>query len=266
MRMAKRRDLTPEERVITDNLRQLWDSKRRSLGLTQEIAAEEIGISPGAVNQYLVGRIPLNARITMKFANVLRADVSEIDPALGAEMAESVRGLLLKAIRSGEFSDQGLGDKGVELLTNRLNVSATKRGEYSLQSLPLLNWEAPEDGMRLESQGENGGRELVTFASKHGFSAASFAVRVAGKSAEPEFSEGDAALVDPAVEPFPDTPLRRCFVFAKLPTGSNAIRRYFLDGGLPFLEPINSKWPDPPVPVDDRVQILGVIKGKSKDY
>jgi predicted transcriptional regulator len=57
----------------------LW---HKEVDLTQRSAAIELGISQSAVCQYLRGNIPLNLKIVIKFAKLLKVSPIEIDPDL----------------------------------------------------------------------------------------------------------------------------------------------------------------------------------------
>lgn len=82
MDMAKRRELTPEEKTWAENLRRIWERKKNALGLTQEKAAAAMGFkSQGSWWQYLHGKIPLNTDAKLKAAKLLQVSVKEIDPS-----------------------------------------------------------------------------------------------------------------------------------------------------------------------------------------
>jgi hypothetical protein len=80
--MAKRRDLTDEEKEWAANLARLWELKQESDGLSQLAAAQELGYkTQSAFWQFLVGRVPLHTDAKAKMARFLDVDVTEIDPA-----------------------------------------------------------------------------------------------------------------------------------------------------------------------------------------
>lgn len=66
-----KRKLSPAQADAARRLRQLWDTKKALLGLTQESVAERLGITQSAVGQYLRGVIPLNTDMILKFARLL---------------------------------------------------------------------------------------------------------------------------------------------------------------------------------------------------
>jgi len=81
----QRRPLTAEEKTWCDNLKRVYNEKKKELGLTQEKLAELCGWkSQGSVAQYFTGRIPLNTDAKIKLAWALKVPVSEIDPTMKA--------------------------------------------------------------------------------------------------------------------------------------------------------------------------------------
>jgi len=66
--------------VKTSNLKKVWNEKKRILDITQQTAAEQLGITQGAFSQYLNGHCPLNEKATMKIAKFLGVHPEVIDP------------------------------------------------------------------------------------------------------------------------------------------------------------------------------------------
>ncbi|HDS1550639.1 TPA: helix-turn-helix transcriptional regulator [Stenotrophomonas maltophilia] len=69
---------TPEDVAAAMRLKELWKHRASDLGLTQTKMAEELGITQGAVSQYLNGRIPLNYRTLMAFCQALGIDDTDV--------------------------------------------------------------------------------------------------------------------------------------------------------------------------------------------
>ena len=84
--MEKRRSLTSTEKEAARTLKSLWDSRKIYLKesgkgrLVQEEAADTLGISQGAISQYLGGKIPLNLSMAAKFAKLLDCTLADISP------------------------------------------------------------------------------------------------------------------------------------------------------------------------------------------
>lgn len=77
----KREEIAPPE--ATQRLRAAWDSKKKDLKLTQEIAAELMGFeTQSTVSHYLNGKAPLNTDAALKFAVLLRVKPEDLRPDL----------------------------------------------------------------------------------------------------------------------------------------------------------------------------------------
>jgi hypothetical protein len=82
--------LTAEQKADTERLRQVfakWQKNRKLQGLpsSQEAAGAMLGFNQSAMNQYLGGKIPLNARVLAKVAALLGIPGELISPALASE-------------------------------------------------------------------------------------------------------------------------------------------------------------------------------------
>lgn len=77
--MTITRKITSADKIAAENLRRLWDSRKKSLGLTQEkVAAEEFDATQGLISQYLNGNIALGPVAVLRFARVLKCKPQEI--------------------------------------------------------------------------------------------------------------------------------------------------------------------------------------------
>lgn len=84
-----RRALTAAEVEAARNLKRLWEEKKRPLKLTQEKAAALMGITQGAVWQYLNARIPLGTDALLKWSGVLDVQPTEINPSFRVPIGEA---------------------------------------------------------------------------------------------------------------------------------------------------------------------------------
>lgn len=73
-----RRNITPEDLEAANNLRRIWNSKKRDLRLTQEKVANDIGVTQGAISQYMKGTVALGIAVTLSFARILQVSPKEI--------------------------------------------------------------------------------------------------------------------------------------------------------------------------------------------
>lgn len=69
-----RRSITEADRAAAARLREIWDSRARDLGVTQEKVAELLDGSQGLVSQYLNARIALNYRALLAFCSALQIE------------------------------------------------------------------------------------------------------------------------------------------------------------------------------------------------
>ncbi|MEN9596967.1 MAG: hypothetical protein RL236_1401 [Pseudomonadota bacterium] len=75
--------LTPIQLMNTEQLKLIWHSKKKTLGLTQEKVAQLCDWNTqSAFNAYLLGRIPLNTDAVLRLAKVLQVHPTEIMPEL----------------------------------------------------------------------------------------------------------------------------------------------------------------------------------------
>ncbi|WP_444904202.1 helix-turn-helix domain-containing protein [Microbulbifer sp. CnH-101-E] len=143
----KRRPLTAHEQTCIERLRNIWDEKKKELGLTQEKAAALIGwSSQGSVAQYLTGRIPLNTDAILRFSKLLQVEPWEIDPNHAMTEFANIgqirrRNLLILAEEHGEGAlEQELQDI-LPSLTKALNgelVIGNRAARYIERELQLV--------------------------------------------------------------------------------------------------------------------------------
>ncbi|WP_313248960.1 XRE family transcriptional regulator [Stenotrophomonas acidaminiphila] len=69
---------TPADVAAAQRLKREWTARARGLGVTQDTAAEELGITQGAVSQYLNGKIPMNYRTLLVFCRLLGISDTDI--------------------------------------------------------------------------------------------------------------------------------------------------------------------------------------------
>lgn len=79
----------------TRNLREIWDRRKRELGVTQVEAARALGLTQGALSQYLNGTIKLAPPAIIKLARYLNVAPSDIDPEIDANM-KNVMGINIR--------------------------------------------------------------------------------------------------------------------------------------------------------------------------
>lgn len=85
--MGKKKVITPAQAEDAKRLKDLYEAKKKRLGVTQQSIADELDITQGAVAHYLNGRNPLNLVMALTFAQQLQVNVEDFSPALAQELA-----------------------------------------------------------------------------------------------------------------------------------------------------------------------------------
>lgn len=85
--MGSKKNLTTEQLADASRLKALYESKKKSLGITQYTIADDLGITQGAVGHYLNGRNALNVDIASGFARLLQAAIADFSPSIAAKVA-----------------------------------------------------------------------------------------------------------------------------------------------------------------------------------
>lgn len=77
----KRRELTPSELENLARFKFIWESKKKALNLTQDVAGLACGWNgQSAFSQYLGGIVPLNVESVLRISKVLQVHPAEIMP------------------------------------------------------------------------------------------------------------------------------------------------------------------------------------------
>lgn len=84
MENRRREQLSDDEMRECKALKLIYENKKKRLGMTQEVVADQLGITQAAVSHYLNGRNALNVKIATGFAHVLGVDVTEFSHRLAA--------------------------------------------------------------------------------------------------------------------------------------------------------------------------------------
>jgi SOS-response transcriptional repressor LexA len=193
-------------------------TNREKLGLTVEEFADLCGVSRGAVQHWERGATAPNRRHAPLVASVLGITVSEL----------------------------AAGDS---------NISA---GPNIGGAVPLLsdvqagNYKEHVDNFHPG----DGGEELVPTSvpvKRH-----TFALRVAGDSMEPMFTEGMVLIVEPEIEAQPGD-----YVIAKNSDNGTTFKQLVKDGADWYLKPLNERYPIKPL---GKNKIVGVVRAVERRF
>ncbi|WP_309684950.1 S24 family peptidase [Stenotrophomonas sp. SORGH_AS_0321] len=133
-------------------LKAAWDGRARGLGITQEKMAHELGITQGAVSQYLNGKIPMNYRTLKAFTSALGIEDVEVRTDLPEQQYSS------PAPHDDQYADVigysqavGLGAAGVEAEeyaeTHSLKFKKTSLRRRGIYNHPLAIYYGKGDSM-----------------------------------------------------------------------------------------------------------------------
>ena len=134
MKKAMRRNITPEDLRAAERLQSIWARKRSELKLTQESAADRLGITQGGFNQYLHGKIALNARMVFLVSKLLEVHPSEIRDDF-------------------DFSPAGYFSEGIQSIIDELGNQPLRVQEEVRE---YLRWVINRETSLGRQQGENG--------------------------------------------------------------------------------------------------------------
>lgn len=243
--MSERRELEAFETQAAANLKRIWNSKKRELGLTQEALAHECGWkSQGAFNQYLNARVPLNVEAILVISNALGVDPLEISAEIMARVG-FYSGSIPKATQAIQESAVVNYDRATKNVVD---------GPSSKGLVPLISWIQAGDFCEAVNLFEVGDAERwLPCPVNH--SDQTYILRVQGTSMEPEYRDGDLIFVDPHVQP-----IHNSDIIVRLETANTAtFKRLQIVGSEQFISPINPEWPEPIIRITESAQICGVV-------
>ncbi|MDV5225358.1 S24 family peptidase [Providencia rettgeri] len=227
--MSNKNKLTTEQLEDANRLKALYESKKRSLGITQQQIADMLDISQGGVGHYLNGRNPLNVQIASVFSNVLQVPIGDFSPTLAKE---------------------------AEMITNALSPNVSNPRPYRpAPKYPVISW--------VQAGAWNEACEPYTlnqidewYESEVHVQGAAFWLRVEGDSmtasSGQSVPDGSLVLVDTGREP-----INNSLVIAKLTDYNEAtFKKLVIDGGQKFLKGLNPAWPI--TPINGNCKIIGV--------
>lgn len=227
MKTPKR--LTEEQLNDAARLKALYESKKKSLGITQQDIADGLDITQSAVGHYLNGRNALNVSSALMFAKFLEVQVGDFSPHLAKE---------LEAMHAAAQNIQFLG--GYEKSPKYPLISWVSAGSWSEACEPYTLKDIDE-----------------WYESNAHIEGNAFWLRVQGDSmtspAGLSIPEGMLILVDTGKEP-----KNGSLVIAKLTDANEAtFKKLVIDSGQKFLKPLNPQYPL--MSINGNCKVLGVV-------
>jgi phage repressor protein C with HTH and peptisase S24 domain len=225
-----RRNITYADLAARDRLAAIWDRKAKDLGVTEMTVADLLDRSQGLVNQYRLGRLALNYKAVLAFAQALQVDPSDIRDDLPEQQLQSPKS------------------------TNRIAEKWTDIASYNQHV-------AAGDGIVPEEYAETHTLKFkVSSLQRKGLHARKLNVFYAkGDSMEPRIHDGDAVLFDSS-----DTALKDGAIFVVKLNGELLVKRLNQYGKQWFLVSDNGsdpKWKRPIV-IDQssEFEVLGRVR------
>lgn len=208
----------------------------KELNMTQEILAQKMGITRGAVTHYLAGRRVPPLRQFQKLAAILKTDPAWLQFGTSEEDGKAHKKIILKQEKS----------------------------ESTQSRIPILSWEQVSEfiGTAKIALGE------IKEYLPHFYAENShwYALRIKGDAMTAplgnsrSFHEGDFIIIDPE-----KNAAHGNFVIAILPHSKEAtFKQYVIDGGVRYLKPLNPQYPI--TQIDDSTHICGVIIGRLSEF
>ncbi|AOM39450.1 LexA family protein [Xenorhabdus hominickii] len=227
-----KKKLTPEQLADAARLKDLFESKKKQLGISQETLAEEIGKTQSAISHYLNGINALNLEMATYFAQKLNVKIADFSPSLDMQARK--------------------------LVTVLYGDNVTFVGEpHSQKQYPLLDWinagnwcEDPTSKYYTDST-------QTRYETSVKCSQRAFWLEVKGDSmVSPNglsIPQGMIILVDPDIKPRSNN-----LVVAKLDGAKElTFKQLITEGYDTFLKPLNNQYNM--IPLNDHVHIVGVI-------
>ncbi len=206
-------------------------SRMKELGMTQEVLANKMGITRGAVTHYLAGRRVPPLKQFQKLAAILKADPAWLQFGTVAEGTQLAKKADLKNDKS----------------------------EIARHRLPILSWEQASQFIGTTKIATSEIKEHLAdfYTNKSHW----YALRVKGDAMTTplgnsrSFHEGDVIIIDPK-----KNAVHGSYVVAVLPRAKEAtFKQYVVDGGVRYLKPLNPQYPI--VKIEDSTHVCGVVVG-----
>lgn len=219
---------------------------RKHAGLTQAELASRAGVTQASISDLERGK-SASSSFTATLAKVCRVS------ALWLETGE---GQMVPDMRNPDGS-LNLDEPWDDLGSSHLNVAPAQESHRKDKEYPLISWVAAGCWQEACDNFHPGDAEQwITSDANAG--AHGYWLEVKGPSMLPLFTEGMRILVKP--EGF-DLISGKFYIAKLMDTGETTFKQYIRDGGIGFLQPLNSAFPI--MQITDNVQIIGqVVDGR----
>lgn len=207
METSRRAKPTAEDVAAAYRLKEAWLTHADRRGLNQTKMAEELGITQGAVSQYLNGRIPMNYRTLKAFTTALGIDDTDIRKDLPEQQFHA------PSVADDDWADVtgysqaaglGAGAEAVEYAeTHSLKFKKTSLRRRGIYNKPLAIYYGKGDSM--EPTIEDGDAILFDTSDTKPVDGLLYVIQVDGM-ANPEYYVKRAMVLDAGVYFASDNP------------------------------------------------------------
>lgn len=219
---------------------------RKHAGLTQAELASRAGVTQASISDLERGK-SASSSFTATLAKVCRVS------ALWLETGE---GQMVPDMRNPDGS-LNLDEPWDDLGSSHLNVAPAQESHRKDKEYPLISWVAAGCWQEACDNFHPGDAEQW-IASDANAGPHGYWLTVKGPSMQPTFMEGSRILVKP--DGF-DLVSGKFYIAKLTDTGETTFKQYIRDGGIGFLQPLNSAFPI--MQITDNVQIIGqVVDGR----
>lgn len=241
----KKKELEPIAKQECAALKAIFMEKRKALGLTQEKAAEALGMNQGSFSHYLNGRNSLNTPFAVQVAHLLQVPVEAFSPRL-AKLIHT----MTQAVSGEGLAEKHQGER------DGTNVAPVSQPWRAPRRYPLISWVAA--GARAESPAglvPVNSEEYIASTENAGDGGYWLEVKGASMTAStnPSFPEGTRILVQP--EGFDLVSGK--FYIAQHVDGETTFKQYVYDAGWEYLAPLNPAFRT--VNMDDSWEVIGRV-------
>ena len=126
------RPLTPEQKRAAKKLRTLYEGRKKELFLTQQKIADIMGVTQGAVFQWLSGKTPIGYKALVGFAKVLEVQPSDIFPELCIQLDGHLEEVMEK---TQQYKVEAESKNSITAARRRLRAAINKLPEQDIRTL-----------------------------------------------------------------------------------------------------------------------------------
>lgn len=165
---------------------------------------------------------------------------------------------------------EGIGNPPTEIPVgesrNEFGYIDTPDGTMVTDSVlvPLISWVQAGDFEEMSTPYEWDSAEKWVRCPEDNYDTHTYALRVQGRSMEPEFNDGDVIFIDPGKV---SHARNGSYVIVRMDDENTAtFKELVIEGDRKYLKPLNPLWPSSVIEVNGNATIIGVVISRVKSY